>query len=66
MLNIVNFRFCLGNDSNVSDTYRRLSLNLISVPRLLFVSSFVRKCKLAVIASSNMCVLAVDAVILYG
>jgi hypothetical protein len=56
----------VGDDGDVSDACRRLSLDLVGVPRSPFVSGFVRKCELAVIASSNVCVLAVDAVISYS
>jgi hypothetical protein len=56
----------VGDDSDVSSACRRLSLNLVGVPRSLFISGFVGKCELAIIAGSNMCVLAVVAVSSYG
>jgi hypothetical protein len=55
----LNVRLCIGNDSDVSSAYRRLSLNLVSVPRSLSFRSLIGKCKIAIITSSNMCVLAV-------
>jgi hypothetical protein len=56
----------LGNNSDVSNACRRLNLNFIRVSRSLFVSGFVRKCKLVIIASSNVCVIVVNTVILYS
>jgi hypothetical protein len=56
----------VGDDGDVSSACRRLSLNLVSVSRSLFISGFVGKCEPAVVASSNMCVLAVVAVSLYS
>jgi hypothetical protein len=58
----LNVRLCVGNDSDVSSAYRRLSLNLVSVPRSPSFRSLVGKCEIAIIASSNMCVLTVVAI----
>jgi hypothetical protein len=62
----LNVRLCIGNDSDVSSACRRLSVNLVSVPRSPFISSFVGECKLAIVASSDVCVLAVVAISSYG
>jgi hypothetical protein len=56
----------VGDDGDVSGACRRLSLDLVSVSRSLFISGFVRKCEPTVVASSNMCVLALVAVGSYG
>jgi hypothetical protein len=56
----------MGNDGDVSSACRRLSLDLVSVPRSLFISGFVGICEPAIVASSDMCVFAVVAVSLYG
>jgi hypothetical protein len=52
----------VGNDSDVSSACRRLSLNLVGVPCSPSFRSLVGKCKIAIIAGSDMCVLAVVAV----
>jgi hypothetical protein len=58
----LDVRLCVGNDGDVSSTYRRLSLDLVSVPRSPSFRSLVGKCEIAIIAGSNMCVLAVVAI----
>jgi hypothetical protein len=52
----------VGDDGDVSGACRRLSLDLVSVPRSPSFRSLVGKCEIAIIASSNMCVLAVVAI----
>ena len=54
--------FFVGDDGDVSGPCRRLSLDLVSVLRSLCFRSLIGKCLIAIIASSNMCVLAVIVV----
>jgi hypothetical protein len=49
----------VGDDGDVSGACRCLSLDLVGVPRSPSFRSLVGKCKIAIIAGSNMCVLAV-------
>jgi hypothetical protein len=58
----LDVRLCVGDDGDVSGACRRLSLDLVSVPRSPSFRSLVGKCEIAIIASSNMCVLAVVAI----
>jgi hypothetical protein len=58
----LDIRLCVGDDGEVSGACRRLSLDLVSVPCSLSFRSLVGKCKIAIIADSDMCVLAMVAV----
>jgi hypothetical protein len=43
--------YVIGNNSNISSAYRRLSLNLISVSRSLSFRSLIEKYKIAIITN---------------
>jgi hypothetical protein len=62
----LDVRLCVGDDGDVSSACRPLSLDLVGVPRSPIVSCFVGKCDPAVVAGSNVCVVAVVAVSSYS
>ena len=62
----LDVRLCVGDDGDVSSACRRFGLDLLGVSRSPFISGFVGKCEPAIVAGSDMCVLAVVAVSSYG
>ena len=61
-----NVGLCVRDYSDISGACRRVVLNLVSVFLSPLISSLVRKGEPAIIAGSNVCVLAVVAVSLQG